>query len=682
MFWRKRRMATPEMAEAASKVVAEPMFGVLDILLMSVSLGIGVYWFFFRGKKTSEQPSVVKKLSVAPTLTRSSNVGFIAKMKSSGKNLVVFYGSQTGTGEEFATRLSKDALRFGMKGMIADPEECEMEDLAQLTEVENSMAIFCMATYGEGDPTDNAQEFYDWLQEGSVGLAGLRYAVFGLGNKTYEHYNAMGIYVDKRLEDLGAERIYDLGLGDDDGNMEEDFVTWREQFWPAVCQRFGVQATGDESSIRTYALRIEDFLPEKVFTGEVARLGSFRTQKRPFDSKNPYLAPVKVNRELHKGGERSCMHIEFDITDSKIRYEAGDHVAVFPINDSALVDRIAELLGADLDVVMSLDNLDEEASKKHPFPCPCSYRTAFTHYLDITSVPRTNVLKDIAEYASDPKDKEFLLLLSSATPEGKKEYSEWVMHDHRSIVAILEDLPSLKPPLDHLCELLPRLHARYYSISSSPKLHPTSIHITAVLTRYTTRVGRQVNGVATSWLKGKVPNGPQSMPNVPIYVRKSQFRLPFKPATPVIMVGPGTGLAPFRGFIEERYHAKKEGKVLGETVLFFGCRNRDHDYIYEDELKEYQENQTLSAVYVAFSREQAEKQYVQHIMMQKKEKIWELLEQGGHIYVCGDARYMAPDVQKVIRTIISEHGDKTHQEADDYIKKLQSKGRYACDVWS
>ncbi|XP_033627746.1 NADPH--cytochrome P450 reductase-like [Asterias rubens] len=678
-------MATPEMAEAASKVVSEPMFGMLDILLMTVSLGIGVYWFFFRGKKPADQQfTAIKKLTVAPTLTRGSNMGFIDKLKSSGKNVVVFYGSQTGTAEEFATRLSKDSQRYGMKGMIADPEECEMEDLPRLSEIENSMAIFCLATYGEGDPTDNAQEFFDWLHEGSVDMSGLRYAVFGLGNKTYEHYNAMGTYVDTRLEELGGERIYECGLGDDDGNMEEDFVTWREQFWPAVCQRFGVQATGDESSIRQYSLQLHDELPsEKVFSGEVARLGSFRTQKRPFDAKNPYLSPVIVNRELHKGGERSCMHIEFDISDSKIRYEAGDHVAVFPTNDPVLVDRIAELLGGkDMDTVMSLNNVDEDASKKHPFPCPCTYRTALSHYLDITSIPRTNVIKDIAEYATDQKDKDFLLLLSSSTPEGKKEYSEWVIQDHRSIVAILEDLPSLKPPLDHLCELLPRLHARYYSISSSPKEYPTSIHITAVLTKYSTRIGRQVNGVATSWLKLKVPNGPQSTPTVPIYVRKSQFRLPFKLATPVIMVGPGTGFAPFRGFIQERHFAKSEGKVLGETILFFGCRNRNHDYIYENEINGYLEDKTLAAVFTAFSRETGAKEYVQHIMSREKERIWKLLEEGGHIYVCGDARYMAPDVQKVIRTIISEQGGKTQQEADDYIKKLQSKGRYACDVWS
>ncbi|XP_071790461.1 NADPH--cytochrome P450 reductase-like isoform X2 [Asterias amurensis] len=678
-------MATPEMAEAASKVVSEPMFGMLDILLMTVSLGIGVYWFFFRGKKPADQQfTAIKKLTVAPTLTRGSNMGFIDKLKSSGKNVVVFYGSQTGTAEEFATRLSKDSQRYGMKGMIADPEECEMEDLPRLSEIENSMAIFCLATYGEGDPTDNAQEFFDWLHEGSVDMSGLRYAVFGLGNKTYEHYNAMGTYVDTRLEELGGERIYECGLGDDDGNMEEDFVTWREQFWPAVCQRFGVQATGDESSIRQYSLQLHDELPsEKVFSGEVARLGSFRTQKRPFDAKNPYLSPVIVNRELHKGGERSCMHIEFDISDSKIRYEAGDHVAVFPTNDPVLVDRIAELIGGeDMDTVMSLNNVDEDASKKHPFPCPCTYRTALSHYLDITSVPRTNVIKDIAEYATDQKDKDFLLLLSSSTPEGKKEYSEWVIQDHRSIVAILEDLPSLKPPLDHLCELLPRLHARYYSISSSPKEYPTSIHITAVLTKYSTRIGRQVNGVATSWLKQKVPNGPQSTPTVPIYVRKSQFRLPFKLATPVIMVGPGTGFAPFRGFIQERHFAKSEGKVLGETILFFGCRNRNHDYIYENEINGYLADKTLAAVFTAFSRETGAKEYVQHIMSREKERIWKLLEEGGHIYVCGDARYMAPDVQKVIRTIISEQGGKTQQEADDYIKKLQSKGRYACDVWS
>ncbi|KAB0405720.1 hypothetical protein E2I00_008433 [Balaenoptera physalus] len=181
---------------------------------------------------------------------RTSSVkdsSFVEKMKKTGRNIVVFYGSQTGTAEEFANRLSKDAHRYGMRGMAADPEEYDLGDLSSLSEIENALAVFCMATYGEGDPTDNAQDFYDWLQETDVDLSGVKYAVFGLGNKTYEHFNAMGKYVDKRLEQLGAQRIFDLGLGDDDGNLEEDFITWREQFWPAVCEHLGVEATGDES---------------------------------------------------------------------------------------------------------------------------------------------------------------------------------------------------------------------------------------------------------------------------------------------------------------------------------------------------------------------------------------------------------------------------------------------------
>ncbi|XP_071945366.1 NADPH--cytochrome P450 reductase-like [Antedon mediterranea] len=661
---------------------AAPYIGLLDIFVLSACFGLGVYWFFFKGKK-KEEPIDIKNYNIAAPMTKAVDSSFIQKMKTTHKNIIIFYGSQTGTAEEFAGRLAKDAQRLGMKALIQDPEECEMEDLNHIKEIENSFAIFCMATYGEGDPTDNSQEFYDWLQDGTADLDGLKFAVFGLGNKTYEHYNEMGKFVDKKLEELGGERLFDLGLGDDDGNMEDDFVTWKEQFWPSVCEHFGVEATGDESSIRQYAVVVREDIPEeKIYTGEPARLNSLKKQKGPFDTKNPFVSRVQTNRELHHGGERSCMHIEFDITDSKIRYESGDHVAVYPINNANLVNGIAKILDQNLDVVFSLNNVDEEASKKHPFPCPCTYRTALSFYLDITNCPRTNVLKDISEYCSDPKDKEFLLKISSATPEGKKEYSDWVVKSHRNILAILEDIPSCKPPLDHLCELLPRLQARYYSISSSPKLHPNSIHITAVLVEYKTLTNRTNLGVATSWLKDKIPNGPENAPKVPVYVRKSQFRLPFKHTVPVIMIGPGTGLAPFRGFIQERSALRKDGKDVGETVLFFGCRKASEDFIYQDELKEYVNNGTLTDMFVAFSRDQEKKRYVQDLLKEEADKVWKLIEKGAHIYVCGDARNMAPDVLKTIRGIITEKGELTSSAAEDYLKKMQSKGRYSCDVWS
>nr|XP_055064009.1 NADPH--cytochrome P450 reductase isoform X2 [Misgurnus anguillicaudatus]XP_055064010.1 NADPH--cytochrome P450 reductase isoform X2 [Misgurnus anguillicaudatus] len=624
------------------------------------------------------------RLEAAERAQPVRETSFIEKMKKTNRNIVVFYGSQTGTAEEFANRLAKDAQRYGMKGMAADPEEYDMSELSRLKEMSNSLAVFCMATYGEGDPTDNAQEFYDWMQGADDDMEGVNFAVFGLGNKTYEHFNAMGKYTDKRLAELGATRVFDLGLGDDDTNLEEDFISWKEQFWPAVCEFFGVEATGDDTSIRQFELVVHnDVNMNQVYTGEVGRLRSFQTQKPPFDSKNPFLAPVSVNRKLNKGGNRHLMHLELDISESKVRYDAGDHVAVYPTNDTTVVSRLGERLGVDLDIIMSLKNLDEESNKIHPFPCPTSYRTALTHYLDINNPPRTNVLYELAQYASDPKEQESMRKMASASPEGKALYQSWVVDSERNILSILEDLPSLQPPIDHLCELLPRLQARYYSIASSSKVHSTSIHICAVVVEYTTKTGRVFKGVATNWLKNKIVTDNGHTPTVPMYVRRSQFRLPFKPSNPVVMIGPGTGIAPFMGFIQERAWLKEQGKDVGETILYFGCRHRNEDFLYQQELEDFERAGVLTQLNVAFSRDQDHKVYVQHLLKKNKEHLWKLVHSNNaHIYVCGDARNMARDVHAAFHEIAQEAGGLTHAQAVDYFKKLMTKGRYSQDVWS
>ena len=570
-----------------------------------------------------------------------------------------------------------------MKGMVADPEEGDMEELVSLKTIPNSLAVFCLATYGEGDPTDNAMEFYEWLQNGDADLSGLNYAVFGLGNKTYEHYNQVAIYVDKRLEELGATRVYDLGLGDDDANIEDDFITWKDKFWPAVCEFFNIESTGEDVSIRQYRLQeFTDEMPERIFTGEMARLHSLQNQRPPFDAKNPFLAKVIVNRELHKGGDRSCMHIEFDIEGSKMRYDAGDHIAAYPTNDQELVEKIGKHTNTDLDTVFTLINTDEESSKKHPFPCPCSYRTALTYYLDITMNPRTHVLKELSEYCSDAEEKEKLKSMSSTKPEGKALYQKWIIEENRNIVHVLEDLPSCRPALDHLCELLPRLQPRYYSISSSPKLYPTTVHITAVLVDYTTPTGRHNKGVATTFLASKKPQLDAPPPTVPVFIRKSQFRLPTKPQTPIIMVGPGTGLAPFRGFIQERDFHAKDGKTVGETVLYFGCRKRSEDFIYGEELEEYAKKGLLT-LHVAFSRDQAHKVYVTHLLEKSADELWRIIgENNGHFYICGDARNMASDVRNVITKILINKGNMTEDDAVAYLKKMETQKRLSADVWS
>ncbi|XP_028840368.1 NADPH--cytochrome P450 reductase isoform X2 [Denticeps clupeoides] len=625
-----------------------------------------------------------ERRAAAERIMPTRETSFIEKMKKMNRNILVFYGSQTGTAEGFAHQLAKDAQRYGLKAMAADPEEHDMSDLLRLPEIDNSLAVFCMATYGEGDPTDNAQAFYDWLQVTGDRLEGLNFAVFGLGNKTYEHFNAMGKYVDKRLSELGARRIFDLGLGDDDGNLEEDFLSWKEEFWPAVCKFFGVEPTTQEGSIRQFELVVHtDINTNEVFTGEIGRLKSFQIQKPPFDSKNLFLSSVSVNRKLNKGGSRHYMHLELDISGSHIRYDSGDHVALYPTNDTFLVNRLGELLGVDLDTIISLNNLDEASNKKHPFPCPTSYRTALTHYLDISSPPRTNVLFELSQYASNPKDQETMRTMASSSSEGKDMYQNWILAARRHLLAVLEDLPSLKPPIDHLCELLPRLQARYYSISSSAKVHPNSVHVCGVVVEYTTSTGRTNKGVATNWLKNKEVTDNGHKHTVPMYVRKSQFRLPFRASNPVIMVSAGTGIAPFIGFIQERAWLKQQGKDVGETVLYYSCRHRNEDFLYQEELEAFERAGVLNELNVAFSRDQEHKVYVQHLLKKNKEHLWRLIHMdNAHIYICGDARNMAREVQKAFHEIAEEVGNLSHTQAVEYFKHLMKKGRYSQDVWS
>lgn len=419
-------------------------------------------------------------------------------------------------------------------------------------------------------------------------------------------------------------------------SIEDDFITWKERFWPSVCDHFQIESTGEDVLTRQYRLLEQpDVAAERVYTGEVARLHSLQSQRPPYDAKNPYLATIKVNRELHTGGDRSCMHIELDIEGSKMRYEAGDHAAIYPVNETALVEKLGSICNAELDNVFSLINTDLESSKKHPFPCPTTYRTALTHYLEITALPRTHILRELVEYCTDDKDKEFLKLISSTTPDGKAQYQSWVQDACRNIVHILEDIKSCKPPLDHICELLPRLQPRFYSISSSSKLHATSVHVTAVLVKYATATGRTNNGVATTFLAQKLPVDGSPLPRVPLFIRKAQFRLPTKTETPIIMIGPGTGLAPFRGFIQERDLSRQDGKTVGETVLYFGCRKQSEDYLYRSELEEYERNGTLT-LRTAFSRDGPTKRYVTHLLKEDAEKVWNIIgEQNGHLYICG-----------------------------------------------
>jgi len=290
----------------------------------------------------------------------------------------------------------------------------------------------------------------------------------------------------------------------------------------------------------------------------------------------------------------------------------------------------------------------------------------------------------LAQFAQDPDQKTKLARLSSDDPDLQTEYENYIVKDNRTICEVLKEFDSVKVPIDNFLEHLPKLQPRFYSISASPNEHKDTVHITAVVSNWVTPTGRKANGVATTWLSKVNLDSPVF---VPAFIRKSNFFPPKAITTPMIMVGPGTGLAPFRGFLQERKYrlSLPENKDIkkADAILFFGCRT-NVDYLYQEELEAYAKEGVLSDLKVAFSRLQKEKLYVQHLMTMGDvpEKIWDSIKRGGHFYVCGDAKLMARDVGDTLIKIASEQGAMSKADAEKYVEKMMSDSRYQSDVWS
>uniref|UniRef100_A0A6B2KZL3 NADPH--hemoprotein reductase n=1 Tax=Arcella intermedia TaxID=1963864 RepID=A0A6B2KZL3_9EUKA len=648
-----------------------------------------MYWYFRPGNNFKEVDDLVvpmpKPLSTLPNQKAKSN-----KIKGDGIPLKILFYSQTGTAEDFSNRLGEELASFGFAPEVFDVENYNMEDLEN-----DTLVIFITSTYGEGDPPDNAQEFHRWLmnpEREQTSFSHLRFSVFGLGNKTYDHFNKMGKEVDARLEALGGKRLFRLGLGDDDVNIEKDFLSWKKDFGIQICQEFKLDAPGSgpvapvarRQRMVTHEPGAAELKGLDVHTSPRWRVSDEKPKGVP-DIKNPYMAQIVVTRQLHSpSSDRSCMHVELSTHDDILAYHPGDHLGIFPENDLTMVHKLCSQLKADPNTIISLYNVDDP-SNKSPILAPVTLKTALLQVYDISAIVRKAQLRVLAQYAKDEEEKAKLLNLSSEDPDKQELYDKFIVEDCRCVSEILKEFKSVEVPLDHFLEVLPKLQPRYYSISSSPSVTPGRVHLTAVLVHYHTKTKREVFGVATNWLANhQADPEKKTFPRIPAFIRKSNFKLPANPKTPVIMVGPGTGLAPFRGFIQERAHQLASKQDVGETILFFGCRHPDIDYIYKEELTAFEKDGVLTQLIVAFSRFQEHKVYVQHKMAvpETGAAIWKLLESGAYFYVCGDARNMARDVSEALLNIVVNFGGKSKEDAQKYIDKLQTDQRYLSDVWS
>jgi len=653
-----------------------------------------------------------KAVSAAPVVVKET-VEELDKSKFPGGHLTIYFGSQTGTAESFAQDMEREGEENGFKVHVVDLEETEEDVPGELLNKHKrngagrNITAFLMATYGEGEPTDNAAPFIRFLKS-NIGhddasseeekkgedvvpdtstFAGLDFAVFGLGNKQYEHFNAMGNFVDVVLEKLGGQRIIPVGVGDDDDDLEGDFETWKDKkFWPALKAKYinaDVQADSNNSTSQK--------LPDCHIAVQYTKASSSDEDGEQAPKQNIHLSskhyfsavdcPVTLKRELRDPtDDGSTLHVEIDISEGgdEVKYQTADNLGILPINASSDVENLARALDYDLDAMFKLiPAAGQEKKFSELFPSPCSVRECLSRYCDLTGSPRRSELKRLAAYAKNPICKKALLRLASK--DGKAEYKDKILEAKMGMVHIVSKLcPSIEMPLDHFISICPRLTPRYYTISSSSTLHPTSIHATVSVLGETRDDGSSFKGVCSNYLADLVDGG-----KIRAFVRDSTFRLPSDASKPIIMIGPGTGIAPMRALLQERSHQKTSQNLpVGSNILYFGCKSRDLDFIYSDELKIYEKEGTLTKMHLAFSREQEQKVYVQHLLAKNSLETWKLIEEeGAYIYVCGGVK-MGQDVSDTLRKIVSEHGNLGSTDSKKYLDDMASGGRYVQELWA
>nr|QNR01050.1 NADPH-cytochrome P450 reductase-1 [Ophiocordyceps sinensis] len=643
---------------------------------------------------------------------RTRNI--VEKMDESGKNCVIFYGSQTGTAEDYASRLAKEGKsRFGLETMVADLEEYDFDNLDALPS--DKVAMFVLATYGEGEPTDNAVEFYEFITADDVALSEgndpalgcLNYVAFGLGNNTYEHYNSMVRNVDKALQKLGAHRVGDAGEGDDGaGTMEEDFLAWKDPMWAALVTKMGLEER-EAFYEPTFDIVDRDNLTRdsrEVYLGEPNKMHLEGTAKGPFNAHNPYVAPIVESRELFAAKDRNCIHMDIDVSGSNLTYQTGDHIAIWPTNPGEEVDRFLDVIGltAKRDNVVSVKALEPTA--KVPFPTPTTFDAIVRYHLEICAPVSRQFVSTLAAFAPTDDIKAEMTRLDSDKDYFQQKTSPHFYNIARLLATVGKGEKWTNIPFSAFIEGLTKLQARYYSISSSSLVQPKKISITAVVeSQMIPGRDEPFRGVATNYLmalkqKQNVDPNPEKFGgsyeldgprnkydgiHVPVHVRHSNFKLPSDPAKPVIMIGPGTGVAPFRGFVQERAKQARDGLDVGRTLLFFGCRKRTEDFLYESEWEDCQRalGDKFEMV-TAFSRQGSKKVYVQHRLKERAKEVNELLTQKAFFYVCGDAANMAREVNTVLAQIIAEGRGLSEQKGEEIVKHMRSANQYQEDVWS
>ncbi|MGI4853662.1 MAG: diflavin oxidoreductase [Janthinobacterium lividum] len=542
----------------------------------------------------------------------------------------IYFATQTGTAERLAKKLAKELKAQGHTAEIASLDKTTPAQVAA-----QSNALFIASTYGEGDPPEGSIAFRDALfSDTAPEMKTLRYSVLCLGDRHYEHFCKFGIDLDERLEALGASRF--IPRVEADVDADEPFAVWKRDLQPHLTHKVAESQVAIQTD-RTAAPRaLEAPEPEHVHNRD-----------------NPFHAPLHERKPLTSDvSSKLTMHLSLLLEDSAMHYQAGDACGVIAQNDPGLVQDILALLPFDGSTLLDLPKLGS-----------VSIHEALLHHLQPTRLSRKIVQHFAARTHAKPL--ETLLLPEQAG------HLDSFMYD-RGLIDLLHAYPGAITEAAELAAILPRLAPRLYSISSSPAAHGREVHCTVAVVRYRSH-NRERGGIASTMLSDRVPVGTR----VPIYIQPNKkFRLP-SAEVPMIMIGPGTGIAPFRSFLHERQALGHKGR----NWLFFGERSSETDFLYRQELNGMVEGGHLHRLDTAFSRDQAHKIYVQDRMKEQGAELWQWLDEGGQVYVCGDASRMAKDVDAALHDVVAQHGNMSEDAAKDYVSQLHDDRRYHRDVY-
>ncbi|MGX0552778.1 sulfite reductase (NADPH) flavoprotein alpha-component [Staphylococcus hominis] len=577
-----------------------------------------------------------QQLTSGTSDTQGSQIGAVSKdtetmlqqneptIQPEKRAITLLYGSETGNAQGLAEIFEERLSNIGHNVTLKAMDEFKPKNLKNVEDL-----FIITSTQGEGDPPDNAAELHEFIHgRKAPKLEGVRFSVLALGDQTYEFFCQTGKDFDKKLEELGAERLYERV--DCDVDYEEDAEKWMANVINTI-----------------------DSAPEGTQSEQVVSESIKSAKEKKYSKANPYQAEVLENINLNgRGSNKETRHIEFLLDNFGEEYEVGDCLVVLPQNDPALVELLMSTLGWDPGDQIQISEDGDTISLEE----------ALTSYFEITKLTRP-LLQNAAAYF----DNEAL--------EDKVQDSEWIQNyiEGRDFIDLLNDFPPEELEPEDLYQILRKLPPREYSISSSYQSLPDEVHITVGAVRYNTH-GRDRSGVCSVQFAERIQPGD----TVPIYLKRNpNFKFPKDGDTPVIMIGPGTGIAPFRAHMQER----EEYGYKGNTWLFFGDQHFTTDFLYQTEWQEWLKDGVLEKMNVAFSRDTDQKVYVQHRIAEHSKEFNEWLEKGASIYICGDEKNMAKDVHQAIRNVLVKEQNLTEEDAESYLKQMKKDKRYQRDVY-